>query len=141
MSKEKDFSLPIFTEAYEQYGTKLEEGALVVVEGEASHRSGETRMSVKSVLPVDQALVKLVHEVTWLLDPDDDDAESFALDIFKLSNQGIGNTLIRLGFAREGEEDGLVVETDDRFKMRMTSQCFREWRQRKSVRGVRVKFL
>ena len=141
MSKEKDFSLPIFTEAYEQYGSKLEEGAMVVVEGEASHRDGETRMSVKSVLPVDQALVKLVHEVTWLLDPDDDDAESFALDIFKLSDQGIGNTLIRLGFAREGEDDGLVVETDDRFKMRMTSQCFREWRQRKSVRGVRVKLL
>jgi DNA polymerase-3 subunit alpha len=141
MSKAKDFSLPMFTEAYEQYGGKLEEGAMVVIEGEASHRDGETRMSVKSVLPVDQALVKLVDEVPWVLDPDDEEAESFARDIFKLSDQGIGNTLIRLGFAREGEEDGLVVETDARFKVRMTSQTFREWRERKSVRGARVKLL
>ena len=33
MTKEKDFSLPMFTEAYEQFGQKLEEGEIMVVEG------------------------------------------------------------------------------------------------------------
>ena len=58
MTKEKDFSLPMFTEAYEQFGQKLEEGEIMVVEGVASNRGWrETRMTVNSALPVDGALI------------------------------------------------------------------------------------
>ena len=46
MAKEKDFSIPMFTEAFEQYGLHLEDGRIVVVEGVASHKDGETRLSV-----------------------------------------------------------------------------------------------
>ena len=50
LAKEKDFSLPMFTEAYEKYGVTLEEGKIVVVEGVVSHRDGETRMTVSTVV-------------------------------------------------------------------------------------------
>ncbi|MEL0005233.1 MAG: DNA polymerase III subunit alpha, partial [Opitutales bacterium] len=33
LAKEKDFSLPMFSEAYEQYGSRLEQGKIMVVEG------------------------------------------------------------------------------------------------------------
>ena len=77
MTKEKDFSLPMFTEAYEQFGQKLEEGEIMVVEGVASNRDGETRMTVNSALPVDGALITLVEEVTWLLDSESDETLLF----------------------------------------------------------------
>ena len=32
MAKEKDFSIPMFTEAFEQFGLHLEDGRIVVVE-------------------------------------------------------------------------------------------------------------
>jgi len=138
MTKEKDFSLPMFTEAYEQYGQKLEEGIMVVVEGVASHRDGETRLTVNSSLPVDSALINIVEEVTWLLDPDHDETVPFLEDIFALGDKGLGKTLVRLGFAKENEPDGLVVEADDRFTMRLTSELFKEWRKKKPVRAARV---
>ncbi len=139
MTKEKDFSLPMFTEAYEQFGQKLEEGEIMVVEGVASNRDGETRMTVNSALPVDGALITLVEEVTWLLDSESDETLPFLEEMFTLGDKGLGNTLIRLGFAKKKEEDGLVAELDSRFTMRMSSKLFREWRSKAPVLGARVK--
>ena len=115
MTKEKDFSLPMFTEAYEQFGQKLEEGEIMVVEGVASNRDGETRMTVNSALPVDGALITLVEEVTWLLDYLSDVSLPFLEEMFNLGVLGLGNSLIRLGFGMKIEEDGLVAELDSRF--------------------------
>ena len=100
MCKERISSLPMFTEAYEKFGVQLEEGKIVVVEGVASHRDGETRMT-ESSYAVENALVQLVEEVTWLIDPNDADAESFVRDLHIAGDKGLGNTLIRLGFAEE----------------------------------------
>ena len=141
MAKEKDFSLPIFSEAYGQYGQKLEEGAMVVIEGVASQRDGENRIAANVVLSVDEALVKYVEEVTWLIDPDHKDAESCVEEMFDLADKGLGNTLVRIAFARKEDKDGLVAETDSRFKMRMSFKTFQSFRTRGSVRGARVKFL
>lgn len=138
MAKEKDFSIPMFTEAFEQYGVHLEDGRIVVVEGVASHKDGETRLSVTSLLPVESGIGVLTEEVTWLLDPDDTDCEQFTLDMFALGNQGQGSTLIRLAYARKEENEGLVVETDSRFTMKFSSKIFKEWREKPPVRGARV---
>ena len=71
MAKEKDFSIPMFTEAYEQYGVHLDDGRIVVVEGVASQKDGETRLSVTNLKPIESAISQLTEEVTWLIDPDD----------------------------------------------------------------------
>jgi DNA polymerase-3 subunit alpha len=138
MAKEKDFSIPMFTEACEQYGLHLEDGRIVVVEGVASHKDGETRLSVTNLKPIEAAIASVTEEVTWLLDPDDPECEQFTLDMFSLGDRGEGSTLIRLAYARSGEDDGLVVETDSRFLMRFSSKVFKEWRNKKPVRGARV---
>jgi DNA polymerase-3 subunit alpha len=139
LAKEKDFSFPMFPEAYEQYGMKLEEGAIMVVEGVASNRDGEVRANANAVLPIDQALSKWVEEVTWLIDPDHQDALSFAKELFAHGERGFGGALIRLGIAGKGEDAGLVAEADDRFRMKITVAAFKEWRSKESVRAARVK--
>ena len=128
----------MFTEAYEKYGEKLEEGKIVVVEGVVSHRDGETRMTVNTVRSTDRAITELAEEVTWLIDPEHEDAEQFTNDLFSHGERGEGGTLLRLAFARQGEDDGLVVETDSRFTMRLTPESFGKWRERAPVRGARV---
>jgi DNA polymerase-3 subunit alpha len=139
LAKEKDFSFPMFPEAYEQYGMKLEEGAIMVVEGVASNRDGEVRANANAVLPIDQALSTWVEEVTWLIDPDHQDALSFAKELFAHGERGFGGALIRLGIAGKGEDAGLVAEADDRFRMKITVPVFKEWRSKQSVRAARVK--
>ena len=139
MTKEKDFSLPMFTEAYEKFGHKLKEGDIMVIEGVASHRDGETRITANSALPVDAALNDLIEEITWLLDPESKDIVSFLEEIFVFSDKGLGKTLIRLGFAKDNEDTGLVAEVDDRFTMRITSETFQKWRAKAPVRAARVK--
>jgi DNA polymerase-3 subunit alpha len=138
MTKEKDFSIPMFNDSFEQYGIHLEDGRMVVVEGVASHRDGETRLSVTNVHPVENAVAKVTEEVTWLIDPDNPMAEEFTRDMFSMAEKGEGETLIRLAFARSGESEGLVVETDSRFSMRFSSTAFKDWRKRACVRGARV---
>ena len=58
--------------------------------------------------------------------------------MFALGDRGEGGTLIRLAYARSGEKDGLVVETDSRFTMKFSSLVFKEWRKKSPVRGARV---
>jgi len=139
MAKEKDFSIPMFTEAYDQFGVHLDDGRIVVVEGVASRKDDETRLSVTSLKPIESAISQLTEEVTWLIDPDDSECEQFTREIFELGDRGEGSTLIRLAYARNGEDSGLVVETDSRFCMRFSSKTFKDWRTRSSVRGARIK--
>ena len=139
MAKEKDFSIPMFTEAYDQFGVHLDDGRIVVVEGVASRKDDETRLSVTSLKPIESAISQLAEEVTWLIDPDDSECEQFTREIFELGDRGEGSTLIRLAFARNGEDSGLVVETDSRFCMRFSSKTFKDWRSRSPVRGARIK--
>ena len=141
LGKEKDFSFPMFPEAYEQYGMKIEDGAIMVVEGVASNRDGEVRVNANAILPINQALAKWVEEVTWLIDPEHDEALRFAKELFANGEEGYGGCLIRLGIARDGEDSGLVAEADDRFRMKMTVDTFKEWRAKAPVRAARVKVL
>ena len=138
IAKEKDFSIPMFPEAFEQYGLHLEEGKIVVMEGVASKKDGELRTNVTNVRPVEDAISSLTEEVTWLLDPEHKGAEQFTKDMFALGEQGEGGTLIRLAYARNGEDEGLVVETDSRFSMRFSSSIFKGWRKHECVKGARV---
>lgn len=139
LAKEKDFSLPIFTEAYEKYGSKLNEGSIVVVEGVASQRDGETRLTVSTVSAVEHAMRNMVEEVIWLIDQDHEEAEVLIRDFFVLGDQGKGNTLIGFAFARKEDLEGLVVETDSRFRMSFEIEKFKELRKRKPVLGARLK--
>ena len=47
--------------------------------------------------------------------------------------------MIRLGIARKGENSGLVAEADERFRMKITVDNFKEWRAKPPVRAARVK--
>ena len=91
----------MFQEAYEQYGMKLEDGVIMVVEGVASNRDGEVRVNVNVALPIDQALSKWVEEVTWLIDPEHSESMNFAQELFSIGEKSYGGALIRLGFARK----------------------------------------
>ncbi|MFP6887433.1 MAG: DNA polymerase III subunit alpha, partial [Opitutales bacterium] len=76
-TKERDYSLAMFSKAFEQYGPNLVEGEIVIVEGVASPRNGETRMNVNTVLPVAKSFSSIIKEVTWLLDPTAKDTDAF----------------------------------------------------------------
>ena len=95
-------------------------------------------MAVNTVRSVDRAISVLALEVTLLIVSVHEDAEQFTKDLFSHGERGEGGTLLRLAFAGQGDGDGLVVETDSRFTMRLTPESFGKWRERDSVRGARV---
>ena len=99
----------------------------------------EIRVNANAILPIDQALGKWVEEVTWLIDPEHIDAMGFAKELFANGEKGYGGSLIRLGIARKGEDSGLVAEADERFRMKITVDNFKEWRAKAPVRAARVK--
>ena len=99
LCKEKDYNFPMFPEAYEQYGLKLEEGTIMVLEGIATNRDGEIRTNANAIFPIDQALVKWVEEITWLIDPNHDESLIFAKELFAEGEKTGTGALIRLGIA------------------------------------------
>lgn len=139
LAKEKDLSLPMFPEAYSNFGDRLHEGELAVVTGVASVKDSETRLTVEKVESVDESLGKIIEESTWLIDPMDEDAAKFLADLHKESERGRGRSRVSIGFAESGAEDGMVVQMDERFRLRLGLKDFSNWRKRSCVLGVRVK--
>jgi len=139
LARERDFSLPMFPEAYEKNGHKLSEGELMVIDGVVSSRDGEVRMNVESVCSIDEALAKNVEELTWLINTAHPQVGEFLTSLFKESSEGRGATKISLAFAAEKDSDGLVVEMDERFRLPVSLRKFAAWRNHSCVRGVRVR--
>ena len=137
-AKEKDFPLMVFSEAYEQYGVNLVEGEIVIVEGVASERNGETRVNVVSILPAERSLAKITKEVTWLLEHDSEDANAFMQEVHAVSGEGRGNTRMHFAFAAANGKDALVAETDPRFTVSFSSEAFKGLRARSGVLGAKV---
>ncbi|HAF58650.1 MAG TPA: DNA polymerase III subunit alpha, partial [Opitutae bacterium] len=139
LAKEKDLSLPMFPEAYSRYGERLAEGELMVVTGVASVKDGETRLTVEKIETIDQSLSQIIEESTWLIDPTNEDADKFLTDLHLESEKGRGRSRVSVAFAQDGEEDGMVVQMDERFRLRLGLNDFSNWRKRTCVLGVRVK--
>jgi DNA polymerase-3 subunit alpha len=139
LAKEKDLPLPMFPEAYSNYGSRLAEGELMVITGVASVKDGETRLTVEKVETMDEALSSIIEETTWLIDPSNEDTISFLSDLHAESEKGRGRAKVSIAFAQDGEEDGMVVQMDDRFRLRLGLENFSKWRTRSCVQGVRIK--
>jgi DNA polymerase III alpha subunit len=128
----------VFSEAYEQYGVNLVEGEIVIVEGVASERNGETRVNVVSILPAERSLAKITKEVTWLLEHDSEDAKAFMQEVHAVSGEGRGHTRVHFAFAASNGTDALVAETDPRFTVSFSSEAFKGLRARSGVLGAKV---
>ena len=139
LAKEKDMPLPIFPDAYSKYGHRLEEGELMVITGIASVRDGETRLTVEKVHSIDEILRQVIEELTWLIDPVDPDAARFLSDLHLESEKGIGRSRVSIALSQEDEKDGIVVQMDERFRLKLGLDDFLKWRTRSCVLGVRVK--
>ncbi len=139
LAKEKDYSLPMFTEAFEKFGNLLEEGKLIVAEGVASNKEGEVRLNITVLYNVDQAISQLIEEITWLIDPTNPETPLFLQDLFKESERGVGKSTLGLAFAEPADAEGLVVELDQRFRLSLTLEKLRNLRSANCVRGMRVK--
>ena len=110
----------------------------MVVEGVASNKDKEIRVNANAILPIDQALGKWVEEVTWLIDPEHIDAMGFAKNYLPMEKR-LRRIFDSSGIARKGEDSGLVAEADERFRMKITVDNFKEWRAKAPVRAARVK--
>ena len=139
LAKERDLSLPMFPEAYTKYGEVLADGELMVVTGVASVKDGETRISVDKVETIDGSLGKIIEESTWLIDPVHEDAADFLIDLHKESERGIGSAKVSVAFAEKDDDDGMVVQLDDRFRLKLGVESFSIWRNRPCVKGVRIR--
>ena len=86
---------------------------------------------------MDESL-SVIEETTWLIDPVNSDASQFLSDLHSESEKE-GEIRVSVAFAENGEEDGMVVQMDERFRLRLGLDNFTKWRNRSCVMGVRVK--
>ncbi|MDR1890995.1 MAG: DNA polymerase III subunit alpha [Puniceicoccales bacterium] len=81
-TRDAQYKMNCFPDAYEKVYHKLEEGTLVMVTGNARLRDSEISFNVSDLEPLNHAIGRLTKTVTWLLDAETGQLSAF-LDEFK----------------------------------------------------------
>jgi len=97
VTREHSFKLNIFSEAFEQYRSIIEDGRIVMVEGTIAKRDNETSLNVHLVRDLDEAIVSSIKRVSWILTPDSR-SETFLGELRQAMLQQPGETEVILAF-------------------------------------------
>ena len=101
-TKTHNFQMNMYSEAFEDYGHLLEDGKTIMASGTVMNREGDDlRFSVREISHLRGSISRMIKEVHWVLDPNNQ-AEDF-LDILRAdldNNQG-GSTRVQLGMLVE----------------------------------------
>jgi DNA polymerase-3 subunit alpha len=81
-TKDAQYKMNCFPDAYEKVSHRLEEGSLVVITGNARLHDAEFGFNVNDLEPLNHAIGRLTKRVTWLLDAETSQLSAF-LDEFK----------------------------------------------------------
>ncbi|MDR2629024.1 MAG: DNA polymerase III subunit alpha [Puniceicoccales bacterium] len=76
-TRNAQYKMNCFPDAYEKISPRLEEGALVMVTGNARSRDREIVLNVNGLEPLNYAIEKLTKTITWVLDAEANQLAAF----------------------------------------------------------------
>ena len=101
-TKKHNFQMNMYSETYENYGEMLEEGKTLMVSGTVMNRDGDDlRFSVREISHLRGALPRMIKEVHWVLDPNNQAEDFLGLLRKDLDQRQGGTTKVQLGMMIE----------------------------------------
>jgi len=125
----------LFPEAYENYGSRLENGKLCLVHGLVGRRNGEVSLAAREVFDLEQSIPRVIQSITFILRPGAEAAE-FLRELRATIDRQHGNTEIRVAFLIDDQI--LDTETAGSLQLEVTGARFKQLRRHPAVSGVRV---
>ena len=129
------YTINAFASCYAEFQPLLEEGNLVLIEGQILRRQDDDpSLMANSVRPLEQALSALINEVTFVIDPDES-ARSFVKLLRSELEDHMGETKVRLG-VRVEEERIAVADLASSLEWQLNREQFQRLHHHEAVRDV-----
>lgn len=97
-TRKATYQINLFSDAYEQYGKSLEDGAIIVVTGTVQNKDGEVRLNANTLHPLESKFPSLIKEITWLLDPNNNQITTFLETLATHLHSHPGPTTTKIAF-------------------------------------------
>ncbi|MCZ6672575.1 MAG: DNA polymerase III subunit alpha [Verrucomicrobia bacterium] len=93
-----NFQMNMYSEAFEEYGHQLKDGKTLMVSGTVMNREGDDlRFSVREISHLRGSISRMIKEVHWVLDPNNQAEEFLSLLRDDLEKSQGGSTKVQLG--------------------------------------------
>ncbi len=131
------YTIQAFANCHAEFGPVLEEGRLVLVEGQVLRRPGDDpQLAANAVRPLDQALPRLVRAVTFIISPDGHAAGFIALLRNELEAEG-GAIPVRVGVLLDNGQ-AVIAATASSLVWRFDTERFQVLRRHPAVVEARL---
>lgn len=135
-TRRANFTVNIFSEAYEKHQSLLVDGTVALVHGEVRHDEfrNENRLTANELLAAEDRVPSLLKSVQWVLRPEPRAEEFLRLLTAQIRNHAGGTTPI-VSFQ---QDDGRVLEFDlpSSSKVRLDLAAYRTLRTHSAVCGI-----
>jgi DNA polymerase-3 subunit alpha len=132
-----NYTLNAYADAYEANQNLIEEGVLVMVEGQVlKRRDDEIQLVVNTLQQLDRALSDMVKELTFVVDINDQ-TESFARLLREELEKANGSTTVKLGLLVENDQL-LITDLAQSLKWHLNKDQFSILRQHRAVKDILV---
>ncbi|MGB0343930.1 MAG: DNA polymerase III subunit alpha [Coraliomargarita sp.] len=136
----------MFSDAYERNRSRLENGALALVVGQASRRNGETGLQAHEVYGLQASLPRLIQRINFILHPGRDPAAFLTLlrdtidEEYNKSKNGQHENGHSTEVAVSFLIDGQIVESDSSkaLKIAIDGDNYRKLRRHPALAGLRI---
>ena len=133
-TRDKDYSLTLFSKAFKENEAYLKEGQCVMLSGEVQRREEELQLKAETIIPLERAITQKITGLTWVLNPEEQ-VESFINQLRETLDTETGNTEIKIGLLVEKDTIALA-EIASALSWRITPTSFRTLRSHPAVVGV-----
>ena len=135
-TRKASYDLNVYTDRFSQFGSLLEEGRVILVEGSVNHRNGDVMLSVESIRKLEPAIPELVSSVCWIVKPDES-CEDFFHALRRTIDENFGKTDVKLGFILEDERVA-IAETAPSLTWKLDLESYKRLRDHRAVVGTLI---
>jgi DNA polymerase-3 subunit alpha len=135
----KNGTLPLnmFADAFENYGSILQENALVLVQGNVIVNHEGARINVKEAYPLENQIAGLVRKVVWLLHPKHRELPSFLKQLRATLDKQSGDTRTEVAFVFE-DRISPYAELSTALTWKANGPAFQQLHAHPAVAGVQI---
>lgn len=132
------YSLNAFSDCYDGHHQLMEEGRLVLIEGQVLRRQDdEVQLAANSLRPLDQALDKLIDGITFLIESNGD-ASSFVQLLRRELEISTGRIPVRIGVQIE-DNQAVVADMASSLEWSFNKDQFQSFQKHPALRGTLLK--
>jgi DNA polymerase-3 subunit alpha len=136
-TRNDNYIINVYADAYEQYGPSLEEGRCILVEGQVMRRQDdEIQLAANKTQVLDPILPSLIKEVTFIVDGNGQSPDFIRLLRKEIENQN-GSVSVKLGFLLSDEEY-VVADIAQSLRWNLDRETFQKLRAHPAVRDVHL---